>query len=286
MSASPPKVPTNTFITPESYRTVNSVDWSALALASGPSRELTEGSHVTKLHFLKGLTDKQHEKLGMDVKLPDVYRKPNTFILTDRRPKKVDTRNREPSAPSPSQSRSPFGSASRPVNHLLNSESSGGLSYASATSSGNVPADDRVIIQGLRYSPHSIDAYIDSVKEEYLVIGTWEFAIPIELSKVAIAIATVTEHADYYDPFAYQCFWYAHMILELIIRLHPGPPLTKNAEFESIRGTFLNIRIRQEDSLEALIKSYDEKWKEFTENGELLRQDEQQKLDQVRAYSP
>ena len=271
MATPPADLPPNAFLTPKEDIKIDTTTWSTLVLQPGPFKVLSSSSSVVKLVYLKGKGDKEHEQLAFEVQLDPKYQHPNVFIITDRCPKTFESQPSTPSLPS---------LESKTMDPSAGSESSDGSLGLFKTSSGKARADDRVFISGSRRGFQSTDAFMESLSGSYAAIAQWEFEEPIPLLQAATAIACVTKHSLYYEPLCHQCYWYADMVSSLLLRLRP--PACKDQPFTTKQGRYRGLDIRQGDSLAALTLEYDGRWKAYEQDGKLLEEGEQRKLDEVQ----
>jgi len=200
----------------------------------------------------KSRTKKEHEKLLVILQTPRVGSTPSvtTYVVTERGPDPddMDAKKRQNSSMSPSP---------------MDSSSNLPLSLT------DVRANDLVFVPGTRrYQP--LDRYKKQLKEKHDILCTVTLTTPMSLAQLAVLLKAVNQHSVDYDLWTYQCYWYAYTVWE-VLRTQYGGTVTEN-KLQDKRGKYMGVKIRREDSVEAISEAYRKAWQEFCDEETRVKQ--------------
>jgi len=226
--------------------------WATLALIPGPSRDIAKHTFVIGATQYKSRTKKEHEKLLVILQTPRVGSTPSaiTYVVTERGPDPDDmsAKRRQNSSMLPS----PMGSSSNLPLSLT-----------------DVRANDLIFVPGTRrYQP--LDSYKKQLKEKHDILCTVTLTTPMSLAQLAVLLKAVNQHSVDYDLWTYQCYWYAYTIWE-VLRTQYGGTVTEN-KLQDRRGKYMGVKIRREDSVEAINEKYGKAWQTFCDEETRARQ--------------
>ena len=210
---------------------------------------LTTSCIVTEVTHCKSTRRKGHEFLIVDMELQHEGKACTTSVMTDRGPKDC--------VPPPSSA------TSSKLSILSNGNSSKIISSKPVTANDRVcvPRDGgRAFLDALVFQEHGIHNIVCTL--------SWPNANSPRMSaaQLAVLLRTVNKHNGFYKLDSHSCYWYAYTVAE-VIRRQFQPVQTEGAVFGD-RGKYFCLKPSLEDSVNAVIASYDEAWTALVQRAE------------------